>query len=260
MSKNKLAAIIVACTIVIIVAIILSIIKPWEGTPSTDTYTLTTIVSPSGAGSVSPSGGEYESATHITLTANPASGYTFDHWSGSASGTTPTITIIMDSDKSLTAHFEELPKLTLADATTILNLSSELPREFTSEYGSTPTESNLLGTGSGSQFHTKGTIFVTEEWCQIQLILWVVDDEIAQSTSVEEALAEYHLTGDRIDVGEGADGIKNGDYGSGLEFLVIKYQNAYVVMNSWYTHPQDEYVEMIELAKVIVQRLTQYSY
>mgnify|MGYP001065928938 CR=1 FL=1 len=105
MSKNKLAGIIVACTVVIVVAIVLFIFKPWEGTPAADIYTLTTSVSPSGAGSVSPSGGEYESGVQVTMTANPASGYTFDRWSGSASGTTSTITVTMDSDKSITANF-----------------------------------------------------------------------------------------------------------------------------------------------------------
>jgi uncharacterized repeat protein (TIGR02543 family) len=109
MSKKRLAGIIIACTIAIIVAIVLFAFKPWEGTSSAETYTLTTVVSPSGAGSVSPSGGEYESGAQVILTASPASGYTFDHWSGSESGTTPTITITMDSDKSLTAHFETIP-------------------------------------------------------------------------------------------------------------------------------------------------------
>ena len=109
MSKNKLAAIIVACTIVIVVAIVLSIIQPWDGTPSAETYTLTTIVSPSGAGSVSPSGGEYESGVQVTLTATPASDYTFDYWSSALGKTyTTTITITMDSDKSLTANFETI--------------------------------------------------------------------------------------------------------------------------------------------------------
>jgi len=76
---------------------------------STTTYTLSTDVSPQGAGTVSPSGGEYESGDQVTLTASPNSGYTFDYWSGSASGTTPTITITMNSDRSLTANFEPVP-------------------------------------------------------------------------------------------------------------------------------------------------------
>jgi uncharacterized repeat protein (TIGR02543 family) len=55
---------------------------------------------------VSPAGGEYESGTQVTLTASPAMGYIFENWTGDASGSTSTITITMDSDKSLTAHFE----------------------------------------------------------------------------------------------------------------------------------------------------------
>lgn len=109
MSKNRLAAIIVTCTIAIIIAIVLFVFKPWEGTPSAETYTLTTNVSPSGANSVSPSGGEYESGVQVTLTASPASGYIFDHWTGDASGATATITITMNSDRSVTAHFETAP-------------------------------------------------------------------------------------------------------------------------------------------------------
>lgn len=109
MSKNKLAGIIVACTIVIIVAIALFSIKPWERTPPAGNYTLTTIVSPSGAGSVSPSGGEYEPGDRVTLTASSASDYIFDYWSGGVSGTTTTITITMDSNKSLTANFKTAP-------------------------------------------------------------------------------------------------------------------------------------------------------
>jgi hypothetical protein len=76
---------------------------------TTQTYTLTTNISPSGAGSVFPSGGEYESGMQITLEAHPASGYTFDHWSGGPSGHTSTITVAMDSDKDITAYFEEKP-------------------------------------------------------------------------------------------------------------------------------------------------------
>jgi hypothetical protein len=223
-------------------------------------YTLT--IAANGNGTTNPPVGThiYDPGTVVSITATPDTGSKFDSWSGDASGTTSTITITMDSDKSLTAYFEELPKLTLADPSKVLDLSSQLPSGFAGSYSSELQESDLLGTGSGSQFYTRGTVLVTNPWYQIQLILWVVDNEVAQNTSVEEVLAEYHLTGDHITVGNNADAIKNGDYGSGLEFLVIKYQNAYVVMNSWYSHPQDEYVDMIQLAKVIVERLSGYSY
>ena len=105
MSKGKLAGIILGFTIAIIMAIVITRPPP----TATTTYTLSVSVSPSGAGSVSPSGGEYSPGAQVTLTASPASGYIFDYWSGSASGTTSTITITMDSDKSLTANFETIP-------------------------------------------------------------------------------------------------------------------------------------------------------
>ena len=154
------------------------------------------------------------------------------------------------------------PKLTLADAPKVLDLSAELPAGFTGHYSSEPGESNLLGTGSGSQYHTRGTVLGigTGPWHQMQLVLWVVDDEVAQNTSVEQVFAAFNATGERVDVGDEADVIKEGDYGSGLELLLIKYQNAYVFMFSWYSHPQDEYVDIIPLAKAIVERLSEYSY
>ena len=73
--------------------------------PTPTTFTLSVGVSPLGAGSVSPLGGMYEAGTQVTLTATAASGYTFDYWDGDASGSLPTITITVDSNKSVFAHF-----------------------------------------------------------------------------------------------------------------------------------------------------------
>jgi uncharacterized repeat protein (TIGR02543 family) len=75
------------------------------GCPTTDKYNLTTNVSPTAGGSVSPSGGSYDAGVTVTITATANSGYVFDYWSGSASGTNPTTTVVMDAHKSLTAHF-----------------------------------------------------------------------------------------------------------------------------------------------------------
>lgn len=78
-----------------------------EAPPTPTTHTLSVSVSPSRAGSVSPPGGEYEPGLQVTLTATPASRYTFDYWDGAASGSSHTTTITMDSNKSITAHFKE---------------------------------------------------------------------------------------------------------------------------------------------------------
>lgn len=116
MSKGKLAGIIIGCTIAVILVIVL-VIPPLlqtqtavRGPELTPIYTLSIGVSPSGAGSVSPSGGGYIWGAQVTLTASSASGYTFDYWSGGASGTTPTVTITMDSPKSITANFKITPE------------------------------------------------------------------------------------------------------------------------------------------------------
>lgn len=71
------------------------------------TYTLTVDVSPSGSGSVNlnPSGGQYNSGTTVSLTASPASGYTFSSWSGSLSGSANPASLTMNGDKSVTANF-----------------------------------------------------------------------------------------------------------------------------------------------------------
>lgn len=55
-----------------------------------------------------PRGYTYESGTVVILTAIPADGYTFSHWSGGASGYTTSVTITMDSDKIAIAHFTSI--------------------------------------------------------------------------------------------------------------------------------------------------------
>ena len=74
-------------------------------------YTLTVSVIPSNAGyiTLNPSDGTYDEGTVVTATANANSGYEFDHWSGDASGSNPTVQITMNSNKSITAHFSTIP-------------------------------------------------------------------------------------------------------------------------------------------------------
>ncbi len=69
------------------------------------TYTLSVSASPYGAGTVSPPGGTYEYGQQLTLTAIPAPGYRFSHWSGDASGTSQTVTLLMNSGKTVIANF-----------------------------------------------------------------------------------------------------------------------------------------------------------
>ncbi|GBC85388.1 hypothetical protein HRbin11_01837 [bacterium HR11] len=55
----------------------------------------------------------FPAGTVVTLTATPASGYGFNAWSGDCTGTAPTCTVTMNSDKSVTADFYANPQFAI---------------------------------------------------------------------------------------------------------------------------------------------------
>ncbi len=69
-------------------------------------YTLSTSVNPSDSGTIDPANGTYDAGTKVTLTTIPAQGHIFEHWSGDATGTSKSITLVMDGDKSVAANFK----------------------------------------------------------------------------------------------------------------------------------------------------------
>lgn len=74
-------------------------------------YQLTTAVSPSGSGTVTPaSGGYYAAGTVVNLKALPNAGYIFKNWTGSvASANSASTTVKMNAPESVTANFTEGP-------------------------------------------------------------------------------------------------------------------------------------------------------
>lgn len=74
------------------------------------TYDLTVNVGDPKVGSVSinPNETSYKSGASVTLSAQPASGYIFDRWSGDVdiTDTSDTVTVVMDSNKEVTAYFK----------------------------------------------------------------------------------------------------------------------------------------------------------
>ncbi|MDZ7778971.1 MAG: CARDB domain-containing protein [Gemmatimonadota bacterium] len=75
------------------------------------TYTLTLDQNFADAGSVTtdPAGGTYEEGTVVSLTAVPAEGFRFSHWSGAVDGDANPVDLTMDADVAVTAHFELQP-------------------------------------------------------------------------------------------------------------------------------------------------------
>lgn len=70
------------------------------------TYTLN-VTAQNGTVAKDPNEQEYTSGTPVTLTATPATGYQFSSWSGDATGTNNPLTVVMDSNKNITANFTQ---------------------------------------------------------------------------------------------------------------------------------------------------------
>ena len=95
--------------------------------------TLTTSVVGSGSVTRQPNATSYAQGSTVTLTAVPASGWTFSGWGGGASGSTNPLTVTMDSNKSITATFVQTP-----------------PAPSTTRYEQTDAKLSYQGTWSSS--------------------------------------------------------------------------------------------------------------
>lgn len=116
-------------------------------------YTLTTSVSPSGAGSVSldPAGGSYQAGTVVSATASANSGYSFTNWSGAATGSGTSVSVTMDANKSIAANFIGIP---LASAASGIGSAG-----FTANWSSAPNASSYrldVSTSSGFSSYVSG--------------------------------------------------------------------------------------------------------
>ena len=67
-------------------------------------YSLTTSANPANGGTVFPSTQQYDEGKTATITATPSAEYLFQSWSG-ATGTSNSTSVVMNSDKSVTANF-----------------------------------------------------------------------------------------------------------------------------------------------------------
>jgi surface protein len=76
------------------------------GTENNPTFTLTTTVSPTEGGTISPSSGEFPKDEVISLTGNPSNGWRFVRWEGDWIGEVSPTSITMDRDYSVVGVFE----------------------------------------------------------------------------------------------------------------------------------------------------------
>ena len=85
--------------------LLLSVLFVVSCSKETIKYTLTTSIIPANSGTINPNGGTVDEGQQVSITAAPTAEFVFDKWTGAASGSNETVSVIMDSDKSVTANF-----------------------------------------------------------------------------------------------------------------------------------------------------------
>ena len=91
------------------------------------TFNLTTEVV-AGEGTIDPPEGQFAEGSNATIKAEPALGYSFGNWGGDASGSENPLTIVMDTNKHISASFIETNTYTLdinISGKGLVNLSPE---------------------------------------------------------------------------------------------------------------------------------------
>lgn len=89
-------------------ALVILILYSCQAEPESTYYNLSVRVTPEGSGNINPQSGEYEEGSSVTIRVSPNANYTFDSWSGNWSGSESPLTLVMDSNKTLTANFRLL--------------------------------------------------------------------------------------------------------------------------------------------------------
>ena len=88
-------------------------IRPGNAGSGLPLYALDLSTDGNGSATASPASTLYYSGTPVTLSATPAAGYAFSHWSGGLSGSANPANLTVDADLTITAHFTALPQYPL---------------------------------------------------------------------------------------------------------------------------------------------------
>ena len=149
--------------------------------------TLTTIAEPIAGGVLIPAGETtQDEGTTVTVIAAANIGYRFDHFSGDASGTDPTVDVLMDESKTVTAHFVELKKLTTKVAPE--GAGTVTPPDIS--YHETDAEVSIVATAISPHIFQKWSGDSTSESPEITLTM----DEDKTVTANFDELVELEMT------------------------------------------------------------------
>ena len=125
-------------------------------------YTLSATANPANGGTISPASGTYLAGSQIQVTATPNANYTFANWSGDATGTNPTVTITMDSNKSITANFTYVPPSNSSPTVSITSPNDGATYTAPASITITATAADSDGTIAAVRFYSGMTLLNTD--------------------------------------------------------------------------------------------------
>jgi len=190
-------------------------------TPPTITYTLTTQVSPAGAGSIIPANGDYSQGQTITIAAHPIAGWQFSHWLNTNDNNQNPTTVTMDSDKTVTAVFTLIPvQYNLTTAVSPVGAGTINPASGTYNEGQIV---NLTATPTaGYQFdHWQNT---NDNWQNPTTV--TIDTDKTVTAVFTLIPVQYNLTTAISPVGAGTINPASGVYNSGQIVNLTATANA----------------------------------
>ena len=184
--------------------------------PQPTKFSVTISLNPSDGGSVSPTGGQYNEGQSVTFTVTPSQYYVFTGWSGSDTSTDNPLTIVINSNKSLTVNFEK--KDTDGDGVTDdVDQCSDTPSgEEVNETGCSPSQTDTDSDG--------------------------VVDSVDQDNSTREGVPvdENGVMLNPVYLDENGVTIKSEEWGivgdigviDGVEYLIVNSDDLYLMIQS----------------------------
>ena len=115
--RNRLVSFSFIINALVIIGALVFLLPGCEKDDKDKMYNLLINVNPAGAGTIAvdpvSDNGMFKEGSKVTLTAKPAVGHSFKEWAGDASGSSVTIEIIMDGNKTIDANFDKMYSLSL---------------------------------------------------------------------------------------------------------------------------------------------------
>ncbi len=195
-------------------------------------YTLTLNNNPSGGGSITkdPDKTSYTYGEEVTLTASANAGYSFDQWSGDASGTSSSVTVTMDGNQSVTANYNQLQHtLAVVNNPTGGGTVTKDPDKSNYNYGEEVTltvtanagysfdqwSDDASGTGSSVTVIMNGNKSVTANYNQLQYTLNISVDPSGSGSVLKDPDKTNYTYGEEVTLTASGSSGYEFDYWSG---------------------------------------------